>query len=318
MFAKGGWGRKALYVSGTLAGVGVGGGYMAYQQRLKANRSVTAEQYNARQDQTQLAYALAHVCDNAASTLTTRFYRYTTCPWCGTVKAFLDHANIAHECVEVDPMIKRELAESDYKKVPQLRFDLDGKPGPYLVDSRIIVDTLAKCLGYEAQLSDTAVLQWRRWAREPLVRLITLEFNRSLIDAWRGYSYIDACDTIPYINKLFLKVVGAPVMYMVAMRITRPKLIKDGYLTETDVPKTRLHEELNRFVREALVDARTHKPQPFHGGSKPDLVDLDVFGVLQSVRGHRVYNEIISETQLMPWLQAMDKATRHAPYVATT
>lgn len=45
----------------------------------------------------------------------------------------------------------------------------------------------------------------------------------------------------------------------------------------------------------------------FHGGSKPDLVDIDVFGVLQSVRGHRVYNEIVKDTKLTPWLNEMDK-----------
>ena len=33
------------------------------------------------------------------------------------------------------------------------------------------------------------------------------------LEAWRGYAYIDAFDTIPVVNKIFLKVVGAPIMY---------------------------------------------------------------------------------------------------------
>jgi microsomal prostaglandin-E synthase 2 len=290
---------------------GLGGGYAMYQRRLRENRSVTAEGFNAAQDTAKLNAAFKQLLVPQEHPLT-KLYRYTTCPWCGTVKAFLDYHKISHECVEVEPMFKGELKGSEYKKVPQLRFDTKEGPGPYLVDSQIIVDTLAEKVGLAGQLKDEDINKWRTWARSSLVRFVTLEFNRNLPAAWAGYSYIDSCDTIPYANKLFLKVVGAPVMYIVAMKVTKPRLIKAGLMKPDDDPKQRLHEEVNRFTAEALVDSTTQKPRAFHGGNKPDLADLDTYGVLQSVRGHRVYKEMIAETKIGPWLTAMDALTGKA------
>ncbi|KPA77385.1 putative mitochondrial glutathione-S-transferase/glutaredoxin [Leptomonas pyrrhocoris] len=305
MFSKGSLGRKVL-LGTALAGVaGLGGGYAMYQRRLKENRSVSAESFNAAQDAAKLKEAFKKLCDTQDHPLT-KLYRYTTCPWCGTVKAFLDYHRVPHECVEVEPMFKGELRDSQYKKVPQLRFDTKEGPGPYLVDSQIIVDTLADKMGFAGQLKDDEIAKWRSWARSSLVRFVTLEFNRSLPAAWSGYSYIDSCDTIPYVNKLFLKVIGAPVMYIVAMKVTKTRLVKDGLMKPDDDPKVRLHAEVNRFTSEALMDIKSQKPKAFHGGSKPDLVDLDTYGVLQSVRGHRVYTEMINETKIGPWLTAMD------------
>ncbi|EPY31629.1 glutathione-S-transferase/glutaredoxin [Angomonas deanei] len=298
---------KKLFIGGSAVGVlALGGGYATYQRRLKENRSMSAEAFNSQQDSSKVAWSLAHLTTKDSGLLP-KLYRYTTCPWCGTVKSFLDCNNVNHECVEVEPMLKGELKESAYKKVPQLRFDVNGEKGPYLVDSKVIVDTLAQQLGYGKQLSDEEVQRWREWARGPLVRLMTLEFNKSLIDAWSGYSYIDKCDTIPTWNKWFLKVVGAPVMYLVALKITRPNLIKDGYMKEGDVPSVQFNAQLKRFAEEALVDPKTKKAKVFHGGNKPDLADMDTFGVLQAVRGHRIYDEIIMKSDLSSWLKEWTK-----------
>ncbi|EPY22194.1 glutathione-S-transferase/glutaredoxin [Strigomonas culicis] len=309
-------GRKLFFGGAFLGVLGAGGGYATYQRRLRENRSISAEDYNAAQNQSDVQGALRLLRSGDAASAT-KLYRYTTCPWCGTVKAFLDCQKIRHDCVEVEPMLKGEINESAYKKVPQLRFDkADGTKGPYLVDSGIIVDTLAKEFGLGKQLDSEDVKKWRDWARGPLVRLMTLEFNKSLFDAWSGYSYIDKCDTIPYANKLFLKVVGAPVMYLVALNVTKPRLIRDGFLSVTDVPAERFHKELNRFAEEALHDAKTKKAKPFHGGNAPDLVDMDTFGVLQAVRGHRMYDELIAKTKISEWLRSMDSVVGNKPYTS--
>lgn len=316
MFSKGSFGRK-LIISGTALGVvGLGGGYDMYQRRMRDNKNVTAEDFNASQDQIKLQWALSHL-QNSKEHPAVKIFRYTTCPWCGTVKSFMDYSKIEHQCVEVEPMFKGELAHCQYKKVPIIRFDSpDGKnEGVFMADSLALVDAMAEHTGFGKQLKDEEITRWRTWARGPVVRFVTLEFNDSLLAAWKGYSYIDDCETIPYWNKLFLKVVGAPVMWLVAMKITKPRLIRDGFLNEGDVPKQRLHQELNRFVEEALVDPKSKKPRTFHGGDKPDLADLDTFGVLQSVRGHRVYNEIIAQTKLAPWLKEMDSAIGNPAYV---
>ncbi|CAK9104099.1 unnamed protein product [Durusdinium trenchii] len=197
-------------------------------------------------------------------------------------------------------MFKSQLAPSDYKKLPQLRFG--GEGGVWLVDSDQIVNSLAPLLGIEKQLRDPQVERWRNWARESLVRHVTLNINRTLLSAWEGYRYIDAFDTIPLANKLFLKVVGAPVMYMVAAKKTYPTLVKAGELKDGDDWRSVFHEQLATSPCQAL------KTQPFHGGRRPDLADLDVYGVLQSIRGHDVYQDMVENTRIGPWLEKMDAA----------
>ncbi|CAE7924721.1 Ptges2, partial [Symbiodinium sp. KB8] len=200
-------------------------------------------------------------------------------------------------------MFKSQLKASEYKKLPQLRFG--GDDGVWLVDSDCIVDAMSRAMGLESQLSDPEIQRWRTWARESLVRHVTLNINRSLASAWQGYSYIDAFDTIPLVNKLFLKVVGAPVMYMVATKKTFPTLVKSGDLKESDDWRSVFHAQVNRFVDEVPLSKR----RPFHGGQKPDLADLDVYGVLQSIRGHEVYRDMLENTKISDWMGRMDAAT---------
>lgn len=314
-FSKGRLGRKivGLGAAAVVAGGAIGG--VTYQRRLKENSSCTAENFNAQQDQEALQRAFKNLTSKKEP-MDTLLYRYTTCPFCGTVKAFLDCYKIEHTCVEVEPMFKGEIKEMAYKKVPQLRFNLNGATnGPMLVDSDRIVEALAPLVGAGKQLQDDDVQKWRSWARNQLVRFLVLDINKSLAEAWKAYNYIDEFDTIPYANKLFLKVMGAPVMYMVAQKFTKPKLVKSGDLKEGQDPRVRLHEELKKFVDEALVNPKTGKKKPFHGGESPSLADIDAYGVLQSIRGHRVYDDIVASCDVKAWLDGMDKATGKPAYV---
>jgi len=241
-------------------------------------------------------------------------YRYTTCPFCSKVKAHLDHFKIPHECVEVEPMRKKEIAVSEYKKVPQIRF---GKDGPWVVDSFIITNKLASARGLAGQLEDPDVKKWREFANESLVKHLVININKTLISAWRGYDYIDQFETIPATSKLFLKVMGAPVMFLVAKFMTMPKLKKNGEIKEGDDIRVVLHKRIDHFVNEGLAVQDTKKPVPrlFHGGQKPDLADLDIYGVLQSIRGHDIYNDILRSTTVGPWLERMDAQTGKPLYV---
>lgn len=47
-----------------------------------------------------------------------KLYQYHNCPFCCKVRAFLDYYGIDYEKVEVNPLMKREIKFSDYRKVP--------------------------------------------------------------------------------------------------------------------------------------------------------------------------------------------------------
>ena len=52
-------------------------------------------------------------------------YQYKTCPFCSKVRAFLDYHGLPYEVVEVNPVMRKEIKWSTYRKVPILMVDGD-------------------------------------------------------------------------------------------------------------------------------------------------------------------------------------------------
>lgn len=50
-------------------------------------------------------------------------YQYKTCPFCSKVRAFLDYHRLPYEIVEVNPVMRKEIKWSTYRKVPILMVD---------------------------------------------------------------------------------------------------------------------------------------------------------------------------------------------------
>ncbi|KNH06970.1 glutathione-S-transferase/glutaredoxin [Perkinsela sp. CCAP 1560/4] len=302
--------RKIAKYTAATAVVGAGVGAVMYRRRLKENSAVPAHIFNAQQDQSAISEEIKLLLSNKGGGSPAKLFRYSTCPYCGVVKTFLDLHKIPHECVEVEPIFKSEIASHRYSKVPQLQL----KPtlyGPLIVDSAAIIDTLCEKLptsrtdgnSWKAQLSHPDVQKWREFAREKLVRFLVININSSLLEAWRGYSYIDQHDTIAPHNKLFLKFIGAPVMFLVSRLKTLPALEKKYGYDKSKVPP---QEALRGVMTEWALEGLTGKP--FHGGKRPDLADVEVYGVLQSIRGHRVYTDIEAHAAVKEWLDRMDQA----------
>lgn len=45
-------------------------------------------------------------------------YQYQSCPFCSKTRAFLDYYGIEYRKIEVNPLFKREMKFSSYRKVP--------------------------------------------------------------------------------------------------------------------------------------------------------------------------------------------------------
>lgn len=55
-----------------------------------------------------------------AGNLQLTLYQYKTCPFCSKVRAFLDYHGLPYEIVEVNPIMRKEIKFSSYRKVPIL------------------------------------------------------------------------------------------------------------------------------------------------------------------------------------------------------
>jgi len=56
----------------------------------------------------------------SAGSLQLTLYQYKTCPFCSKVRAFLDYHGLPYEIVEVNPIMRKEIKFSSYRKVPIL------------------------------------------------------------------------------------------------------------------------------------------------------------------------------------------------------
>ncbi|KAJ0048119.1 hypothetical protein Pint_17076 [Pistacia integerrima] len=85
------------------------------------------------------------------------------CYWIGMseICAFLDYYDMPYKVVEVNPLSKKEVKWSDYKKVPILMVD-----GEQLVDSSAIIDKLGHTIIPEKMAvsasEDDEETNWRR------------------------------------------------------------------------------------------------------------------------------------------------------------
>merc|ERR1712137_421816 len=291
--------KRVAVVSGVLGTVGMGIGYYRYKQRLLTNASVSAEVFNGSQ-QEALQPFLEGNADHFKGAHKT-LYQYSTCPFCSKLRAFLDYHGVQYDTKEVNPLSKAQIASHGYHKVPQLQVGAEGEGGPIIVDSSEIVKILKPLLDENAPTVSEEEQRWRDWASTTLVWYMVLNTNRTLAESRSGYDYVANIANFSGMDRVVLQLVGGPIMYLVANKVTRPKLIKQAGFDGED-PRAGLYQEVNKWAQEGLGE------KTFHGGDKPDLADLDVYGIIQSQRFLPVFGDIRENTdqRITQWIDQMD------------
>eukprot|EP00759_Apiculatamorpha_spiralis_P051481 PhF_6_TR5244/c0_g1_i1/m.7605/K05309/PTGES2; microsomal prostaglandin-E synthase 2 len=203
-------------------------------------------------------------------------YQMTTCPYCNKVRALLQANHVPFNVVEVDPVSMAEVKHKTYKKVPQLQIG-GVEEGPLLVDSGEIGTILAPVLGLK---TDGDTDQWRKWSSEVLARYVAINVATNIKDS---SSFIMGHNDLNFTKKAKYLAAGT-IMYFAAHKVVAPKLNAQGYDT-TDCYKSMVGE-LTKWGQRL---ENTKSSGVFHGGMKPSLADTDVYGVLQSIRGHKLY-----------------------------
>jgi len=270
-------------------------------------------------------------------------YQYQTCPFCCKVRAFLDYFGINYSLVEVNPVLRKEVAWSQWKKVPVVL--VKHKDGiQQLNDSSMIISVLRTLLhdrNFEFSNVDKyypvhpAVNEKGKSVLEVQNRYFIMygEHNKmerskeqyaeerkwrqwvddSLVHMLSPNVYRTPSESLQAFN--WFSDVGEwkqhfsfwernLVIYVgAAAMYFIGKRLKSRYNLEKDV-RISLYTECNRWAK------YVQRKGAFGGGESPDLSDLAVFGVLQAIEGCNAWNDVLENTQIGPWFSRMKQAVR--------
>ncbi|XP_014243889.1 prostaglandin E synthase 2 [Cimex lectularius] len=268
-------------------------------------------------------------------------FQYPTCPFCCKVRAFLDYNGLSYKVVEVNPVMRQQIKWTDYKKVPIVL--VKAKNGYIqLNDSSMIISALATYLNdrnagniqdisqfypsisysepdgtvkseilnryflmngsavdeYAKQV-EMEERKWRKWADDVLVHVLSPNVYRTTneaLDAFKWFSFVGDWDQhFSTLERQFVIYVGAFAMWLIG------KKLKNKYHLKEDVRQS-LYDECNVWL-----DELKKRDEKYHGGNRPDLSDLAVYGVLSSIEGCEAFQDVLRETNLKQWYMGMKK-----------
>ncbi|XP_023237548.1 prostaglandin E synthase 2-like isoform X1 [Centruroides sculpturatus] len=269
-------------------------------------------------------------------------FQYQSCPFCCKVRAFLDYRGIPYDVVEVNPVFRTQLKFSEYRKVPIVILEEKPKQYKQLNDSSAIISMLETYLMDPQQKFDRVAekypsvasadsrkekkeimnryhvmfgerlppdgsfdrireeVKWRKWVDEVLVHSLSPNIYRTPGESYQTFLHFSRVgDWERYFNPVerrLIVLVGSAAMYLVGKRL------KSKYGLKDDVRQS-LYEQIHTWTR--AVGANR-----FRGGRRPDLSDLAVFGVLNSIEGCRAFDDLMRRADLRRWYSDTAEAVR--------
>ncbi|XP_076272695.1 prostaglandin E synthase Su(P) [Rhynchophorus ferrugineus] len=269
-------------------------------------------------------------------------FQYQTCPFCCKVRAFLDYYGISYDVVEVDPVLRQSIKWSSYQKVPILVAETATGYQPlndstmiisalatYLKDSDKSLNDIVKCFPfitfydddgskkneimnkYFLMLSTTQQKvdyekiaseerKWRKWVDNVFVHTLSPNVYRTTEEAFQAFNWFSEVGewekNFPSWERNLIIYVGASAMYLIGKKLKRKYSLKD------DVRES-LYDECNIWIKE--IEKQGSK---FHGGDQPDLADLAVYGVLNSIEGCSAFKDLLHKTRINKWYSPMKEA----------
>ncbi|KAM3867921.1 prostaglandin E synthase 2 [Diretmus argenteus] len=264
-------------------------------------------------------------------------YQYKTCPFCSKVRAFLDYHGLPYHVVEVNPVMRKEIKWSTYRKVPILMVDDEVQ----LNDSSVIISSLKTFLvSKDRNMEDILRCYPEMKSVNDSGKEVT-EFNnkywvmlsqadnqmlypekdtqkeemkwRMWVDDWLVHLISpnvyrttgEALASFDYIVRegKFGAFEGFFAKYVgaAAMYIIAKRL-KSRHNLQDDVRQD-LYKAVNDWV------AAIGKNKKFMGGDHPNLADLAVYGVLRVMEGLQAFDDMMENTKVKHWYRRMERAT---------
>ncbi|KAG5476455.1 hypothetical protein LSCM1_04161 [Leishmania martiniquensis] len=272
------------------------------------------------------------------------FYRLLGCPYCAKVEAVLQYYDVPYEEVRVDPLSGKGLPDRRYSLAPQLYFTplAEGEGGSsgggaaagrgvFLVDSADIVSQLSRPLAYTADVVDPRITATRDWITNHFHCASFAITNNSFRDAYATYTYVAPS----HYQSLFYHVAGGAALSILSRYKIRPRLIAKIEHADSPTPATTpgvspatrdsnglwMLPEASRkalaatvrfgaaeeWLRAELETFLQRRPsgKVFHGGSSPDLADVEMYGVTRVVDQHPRLGAVVREGAFGEWQTAM-------------
>ncbi|KAE8291751.1 Prostaglandin E synthase 2 [Larimichthys crocea] len=264
-------------------------------------------------------------------------YQYKTCPFCSKVRAFLDYHRLPYEIVEVNPVMRKEIKWSTYRKVPILMVDSEVQLNDssviisalktYLINKEKSMSEILRCYPelksvnergkevteysnkYWLMLSEDETL-----ATYPEKDLQKEEMKwRKWADDWLVHLISpnvyrttgEALASFDYIVRegKFGAFEGFFAKYVgAAAMFLISKRLKSRHNLQDDVRQD-LYEAVNDWV------AAIGKKRKFMGGDQPNLADLAVFGVLRVMEGLQAFDDMMENTKVKNWYRRVERAS---------
>ncbi|CAM4571744.1 unnamed protein product [Lepidochelys kempii] len=277
-----------------------------------------------------------------AGSLQLTLYQYKTCPFCSKVRAFLDYHGVPYEIVEVNPVMRKEIKFSSYRKVPILLANAGNTL--QLNDSSVIISAIKTYLISRKKSLEEIVSfyppmkavnergkevteygnkYWLMLDEMETQHVYPIKETRVEEMKWRKWAddwlvhlispnvYRTPREALASFNYIvhegkFGTVEGFFAKYMgaVAMFFISKRLKSRHHLQDN------VREDLYKAANDWVKAIGKHRP--FMGGSQPNLADLAVYGVLRVMEGLEAYDDMMIHTKIQPWYHRMEKAIGEA------
>ncbi|XP_060697125.1 prostaglandin E synthase 2 [Hemiscyllium ocellatum] len=269
--------------------------------------------------------------------LSLTLYQYKTCPFCSKVRAFLDFHSLPYEIVEVNPVLRKEIKFSNYRKVPILIGD-DGEK-VQINDSSVIISAiktyllsrhrnLTQVISYYPEMKSKnengkEVVEYNNkyWVMledqdenqfYPTKEARKEEMKwRKWVDDWLVHLISpnvyrtpgEALESFDYIVRegKFGTLEGFFAKYFgAAAMFFVSKRLKSRHNLHDDV-----RQDLYKAVDQWMAAIGKHRP--FMGGELPNLADLAVYGVLRVMEGLKAFDDMMANTKVKTWYKRMEE-----------